>query len=241
MKELEIGRLYSTSELRNFMEIGVSTWEHKRDILLDNFSLYYEYEVEYEGRKTNYRILKKLGDYQKPPNRRDKTKRDAIYAEEIVNVIKEDNIQTAKNVSRIIKSTESIIQFNHTDGTIYEYTRLRMRELFGNGKDREGSIGTIKDKFWCRLDIEHNIYIPLTQDQIDEFFNYFHQERTESWEQEMELLCDFHNGLIDKKDFQNMLGEISFSDFTAARNRFKNKYGFYPIKVPEYIFYENVA
>ena len=241
MNTLEAGKTYSTTDIRKFMNVGTSTWEHNKNKLLDNFSLYYEYEVEYSGRNTNYKILKKLGDYQKPPNKRDKTKRDSTYAEEIVHVIKEDNVQTAMNVARIIGTTEPIVQFNHSAGTVYEYTRVRMRALFGNGKDQEGTIGTISNKIWCRLDAEHNVYIPLTQEQITQFYDYFREECSETEEAEMDLLCDYTNGLITKTEFNSIIGEISFNHFKFARDRFLSKYGFYPIKVPEYTFYEDKA
>ena len=90
------------------MGVGKSTWSHKRDDLLKNFSLYYEYECLYEGRCVNYHILQKFGDYQKPLPKRNSQKRDKVYEEKIVDVIQEDNLQTAKNVARIIQNTEEI-------------------------------------------------------------------------------------------------------------------------------------
>lgn len=75
---------------------------------LDNLSLYYEYEVKYRGRNTDYLIVKKLGDYQKPPRKKDKAVRDAVYEAQIVDVIKWDNYQTASNVARIITTREPI-------------------------------------------------------------------------------------------------------------------------------------
>lgn len=56
--KLEEGKTYSTQEMQRFMGISKSTWDHSRDKYLENFCLYYEYEVIYEGRSTNYHILK---------------------------------------------------------------------------------------------------------------------------------------------------------------------------------------
>ena len=39
-------KYYTTKALQAFMEVSNSTWSHKRNELLSNFSLYYEYEVE---------------------------------------------------------------------------------------------------------------------------------------------------------------------------------------------------
>ena len=71
--ELEEGKTYSTQEMQRFMGISKSTWDHSRDKYLENFCLYYEYEVIYEGRSTNYHILKK------PPSKRSKEIRDKTY------------------------------------------------------------------------------------------------------------------------------------------------------------------
>ena len=89
--ELEEGKTYSTQEIQAFMGISRSTWNHSRDKFLENFCLYYEYEVIYEGRSTNYHILKKLGDYKKPPSKRNKEIRDKTYEDQIVDVIEVDN------------------------------------------------------------------------------------------------------------------------------------------------------
>ena len=50
--ELEEGKIYTTQQMQKFMGISKSTWDHSRDELLENFCLYYEYEVVYEGRST---------------------------------------------------------------------------------------------------------------------------------------------------------------------------------------------
>ena len=85
---------------RKFFSVSASTWSHKRNEYLDNLSLYYEYEVKYRGRNTDYLIVKKLGDYQKPPRKKDKAMRDAVYEAQIVDVIKWDNYQTASNCGK---------------------------------------------------------------------------------------------------------------------------------------------
>lgn len=60
MKELIVGKTYTTNELQKFFSVSASTWSHKRNEYLDNLSLYYEYEVKYRGRNTDYLIVKKF-------------------------------------------------------------------------------------------------------------------------------------------------------------------------------------
>lgn len=166
--ELEEGKIYTTQQMQKFMGISKSTWDHRRDELLENFCLYYEYEVVYEGRSTKYHILHKLGDYQKPLSKRSKELRDQIYEKEIVGVIEQDNVQTAKNIARIIQKKDEIKEYHHTEGTVYEYTRLRVASMFGKKVGEGGTHGEIIEKIWCRADLEHNCYIPMSDEAIQQ-------------------------------------------------------------------------
>lgn len=232
--ELEEGKTYSTQEMQNFMGISKSTWDHSRDKFLENFCLYYEYEVIYEGRSTNYHIIKKLGDYQKPPSKRNKETRDKVYEGKIVDVIEVDNVQTPKNVARIIGETETIKAFEHKEGTVYEYTRLRMLSMFGKTIGEGGTHGEILEKVWCRADLVHNLYIPLGEAEIQDFYALYGTAKEKGKLAELELLNDYHIGLIKKEELIESIGSIGLSNYLEARKTFCNKYGYYPIKVPVY-------
>ena len=213
-----------------------STWTHKKNELLDNFSLYYDYKVEYEGRHTNYRIVRKIADYQKPLRKKDKRVRDSAYESEIVEVIENDPVQTAANVARIIQKHPAIETFNHADSTVYEYTRVRMRLMFGKAIDEGGTVGKIMDKVWCRLDAKTNTYIPLADDDVKAFCDIFSQKREDIQEIELDILNDFHIGLITEKELGQQIREVGLGSYLEARRDFFCQYGYYPIKVPVYGF-----
>lgn len=125
-------------------------------------SKFYEYEIEYDKsdhRKINYRIIKELDEYEAPPTKGEIN--DRVYREKIIEVITKDNVQTAKNVSTIIKSDKEVIKLNHKESTTYEYTRVRMRTMFGTKAGERGTNGLIREKIWCHLDAENHCYIPL--------------------------------------------------------------------------------
>ena len=233
----EVDRIYSTKEMIKLFGISQSTWDHNRDKYLDNFSLYYEYECIYSGRSTDYHILKQLGDYQKPPSKRNKEIRDGVYSNEIIKVVKEDSLQTAANVSRIIKDNEPIRAYNHADGTVYEYTRVRMREMFGKYLDSGGTIGGITEKIWCRLDSDHNCYIPIGEVMEQKFFSMIRAEKSGKTAFEAEIFNAYDNGLITAEERDREIGASGFSAYLEAKKRFYAVYGFYPIKVPNYGFY----
>lgn len=234
----EVGATYTTKEMQGRLGVSEGTWSHKRNQLLDNFNQYYDYEVLYKGRNTFYHILKQKGEYSKPLRKNDGRKRDEIYSQEIVKVIKKDNVQTAKNVSRIIRNNEPIVKLNHKDGTVYENTRLRMRAMFGTDLISGGTIGAIIDKIWCGLDLETNTYFRMSDEEYDDFKKMMRVEQKEILDEELELYSDYKNGLIEEDELGKKAKEIGFRAFLSAQETYKKKYGYRPIKVPVYGFYD---
>lgn len=211
--------------------------EKKKDKLLLHLQQYYEYEILYnekDRRKLDYHIIRKIKDYEPPKGK--KVIQNAIYSEQILNVIKADNWQTAKNVSRIIANRKEIIALNHKDGTIYEYTRVNMRTMFGTKIGESGTKGMISEKKWCMLDKAENAYIPLDDEKIEFLFNTFSELKLENNHTDLSICADYDSGLITKEEMQEMLSYNSISCFIAAKDTFKDKYGYFPIKVPVFEF-----
>ena len=233
--DLIAGKIYTTKDMMTFFDVSKDTWKKKKEKLLLHFGDFYEYEVEYDSkdrRKINYRIIRQLRKYE-PPQKKSVI-RDKTYENEIVKVIEEDNIQTAKNVSRIIKDTDEIKVFNHTAGTVYEYTRVRMRNMFGVKSGEHGTHGKIIEKIWCRLDSEYNCYIKIPEEKIKYLYQVYSSEKEAAKEAELTLYSDFENGLITKDELNEQIGESGLLCFLTARELFKEKYGYNPIKVPVY-------
>ena len=233
--ELIEGTTYTTEEMVKFFNISKDTWKKKRDKYLFHLSNFYEYEVQYDKndyRKLNYHITKQIHEYE-PPKRKS-AKRDQVYETNIVKVIEKDNVQTAKNVSRIIRNAEEIQKLNHKDGTVYEYTRVRMRNMFGTKAGEHGTSGRIVEKIWCKLDKDNNTYIRLEPEEISAFYELFSSEKEDLNDYRLDLLTDFDNGSISKEELGEYLGDLAISCFINARRVYYDKYGFYPSKVPVY-------
>ena len=233
--DLIAGQIYTTNDMIKFFNVSKDTWKKKKEKLLLHFDNFYEYEVEYDSkdrRKINYKIIKQLGKYE-PPQKKSVI-RNKTYENEIVKVIEVDNIQTAKNVSRIIKDTDEIKAFNHTEGTVYEYTRVRMRNMFGIKAGEAGTHGKIVEKIWCRLRTDINLYIDIPQEEIQDFYKFFNKEKNSIKEAELTLYSDFENGLITRDELNEQIGETGLICFLTAKEKFREKYGYYPIKVPVY-------
>ena len=233
--ELLVGHTYSTQEMQTFFHVSKDTWKKKKNILLNHLKNYYLYEIEYnenDWRKLQYTIVEKINDYE--PILKKGELRDIIYDKKILNVICCDNLQTAKNVSRIIKNDNEIIALSHTDNTRYEITRVRMRNMFGTHKNDYGTPGYISDKIWCMLDVDNNRYIPLSEEKTKDFFNMFKTEKSLYSQAEIDILADLDNGLLTRKEADRIISANCINAFISAKQSFKIKYGYTPIKVPIY-------
>lgn len=243
--ELEEEHLYTLDEMRQFFGLTREQWKKKnnRDKLLAHFSNYYEYEIRYNNndrRKRDFYIFKKIKDYEeyKKPKSEKIQKRDTIFENEIVDIVTEDNIQTSANINRIIRIDNDFVRDNYKDGTSYEYVRLRMLKYFGNKKNQGGTKGYIARKVWCKLDIDHNCYIPLSQEVLEEFYNLLGTKlNSDERKKEIAEICSsYENDLITKEERDNELGYSNYMCYEEAKNQFYNKYGFHPICVPQYEF-----
>ena len=233
--ELLEGVTYTTDDMIKFFNVSKPTWKKKREQLLLHFGSFYEYEVEYDKddyRKRSYTIIKKLFDYE-PPQKKS-VKRDKTYEKKIIDVIENDNLQTAMNVSRIIKDEDEIKAMNHKDGTVYEYTRVRMRNMFGTKAGESGTRGYISEKVWCRFNADDCCYETISPDLINAFYKFFTEEKEAVKEEHLTLYSDYHNGLITREELNEYIGISGYQCFLNARRAFYMKYDFYPIKVPVY-------
>ena len=164
-------------------------------------------------------------------------------------------LNTAMNVSRILKEEwKEVRDLNYTDGTLYEYVRVRMRKWFGYNQNDKGTFEDVEDmkqrkgyiakKVWCILDNSsyqnHNVYKPLSQEQIDDFYSMFRSYRKDQRVVQMQAKIngDYQAGNITKEDRDKAVGQISSSSFILAKKEFKGKYGSYPIYASMYVLYE---
>lgn len=241
-----------TKELIQKMGISDKTWKtNKKDILVA-LADSCEYEVEYKGRSTIYHFLND-GEYEyQRKNKAASAKeqaRDAAFESAIVEIISEQPLNTAANVARIMNGYwPEITDLGYTEGTVYEYTRVRMRKWFGKSVNDNGTFedledmnmrkGYINDTVWCKLDKENSVYIPMNEAEIDDFINMVSANLKAIKKEEVNLLASFDAGTITKEEYNAQSGELRYEKYTNAKNEFRAKYGYFPIKVPEYVLYE---
>ena len=227
--ELEINKTYSTTELIQALQISKPTWDRRRQDYLDNLALYYEYEITTKGRSVNYHIIQKLGDYQPPLRKNAKEKSNADYVKEIAEVVRQDNLQTAANVSRLIKCKEDIQQYHHSETTLCEYTRQHMNEMYGNDVGKSGTHGYIISYNWCRFYKDKNKYEPMTQEQYEDFRHMFGANQA-ACDKQLNAWSGYMSGDLTRAERNEIVIDAQENIFLETINAFYAKYGCYPVR-----------
>lgn len=243
------GEQLNTKELIKRIGISHGTWDNKRKDILLALSNSCEYEVIYKGRAIIYHFLKD-GEYSYERKSQKSSvaaqKRDAAFESAIIETLTDQPLNTAANVKRIIVDDwPEVTNLGYADSTVYEYTRVRMRKWFGKDKYDNGSFedmkdlkerkGYIKDKVWCYLDSENNVYIPLSKEQVKEFVHMLIKNLKDIEQKEINLLADLDAGTITKEEYKEISVDLRYDKYISAKSSFRDKYGYFPINVPEYI------
>lgn len=219
------------------------TFSNRKIDLLYDLSHFCKYEIIREGRSEIYHFLED-GEYiYCRKNSKEMKERDAIYEKAIIQILTDQPLNTAANISRIAKETiPEITQLGYADATNYEYIRVRMRKWFGKdehdlplfGEELQRK-GYIDHKTWCYLDVATNIYVPLTEEQIADLKNIFQKYFGKEEEKSLILASALDAGLLTKEEYQKKIGDLNFDNFLSTKQAFKDKYKVMPIKVPYYI------
>ena len=106
--------------------------------------------------------------------------------------------------------------------------------MFGVKAGETGTHGKIVEKIWCKLLSDRNYYIDIPEEEIQDLYKFFSNERNSVKDVELTLYSDFENGLITKDELNEQIGESGLLCFLTAKELFRQKYGYYPIKVPVY-------
>ena len=109
-----------------------------------------------------------------------------------------------------------------------------MRTMFGREIGEGGTKGIIVKKIWCMPDTKNNVYIALDDTQVQFLYSTFAALKKENRQDDLAICADFEAELITEEEMKERLNSNSLFCFLAAKDEFKGKYGYYPVKVPVY-------
>lgn len=240
MIELTLNKPYSTKELAEALGITYGSFKNRKNEYLDSLSRAYEYEISYKGRGIFYTFTSQIAEYNGYERKNAREKNDAVIHKYIIEVIEEDNLQTAANMGRrafesFAKGVKTeVAKLGLKESTTKEYIRLQMREMFGTKINQGGTDGFISEKVWCRLNAEYNVYEELSDDIVKDYYEIVQTVKSEIKKEDVCMFEDYQNGLISREEYGEMLINYNTNLFAEAKKMFAAKHGFYPIKVPRY-------
>lgn len=229
---LQKNREYSTRELIKELGISENQWNYRREEILDSLKFAYNYEIIIKGRSTYFVIKEQIGEFEKPLRKNAKEKVEKVLQELAVDIIQKDNLQTAANLSRLVEELPEIKKLNMKQPTLAKHFSSVLKESFGKEVNEGGTKGKISERVWCELDRTVNKYYPMSQEEIDYFFDLLHQQN-QIYDSLVGL--DFEETKHLQTEELAAIGQKVVSSYRAAQEAFKLKYGYYPIKVPSFL------
>lgn len=251
------GDTFTTTEFIKKLGCSERTWKRKKEEILTAFGKVIDFSIIKLGRKINYIILSD-GEFEYERKKDISEERNKVFQDTIVEVVREQPLNTAANVSRVITRKQlPPTQFGYSDGTQYEYTRTNMKEIYDGELDFSKSAeevkekaairrrGHIEEKIWCRYDKENLKYIPMPEDEKKIWLEIMHSKFNKvekQIEKREDVVADYMAGTITKEEkrarYAAIVDDEDEQAFISACQEFKEQYGYRPAKIPYYITYE---
>lgn len=238
MIELEVP--YTQTEMLQQFGIAASTFKRRRKDYLTSFELAYKFSIEQRGNHVIYTFHYKYHDWEKPP----RNNQTEAYKEQIKIFIRSviadtPSLQTAANLNRIAwssKESNEVTSLGLAQSTTEQYIRICLKEMLGSQPATHGKEGAFLRKAWARLDRQNNRYIELSQQLIDELIKLVHSKYDyQTVKDNLDAYESMVSGEITQKEASEKISENMISQYILARKEFKEKYGYLPLKVPEYL------
>lgn len=240
---IELNKTYTQKELAAALGVNYGTFKNNKDVYLNQLDAAFEYTVEYKGRGQYYTFTSVIEDYESPARINAKAKTDELLLKFILYITEGGEvINTAANEARIALQTETDdemfaavrkLAMDKKNPERYLYNKLLPLDhlAFGKNVGEEGCLGRTISKVWCRLG-EDNYYIPLEENMIKEYFNYVDEAEKAQKKSDADIFEDYNRGAISREVMIERLGENRYNMFAESKRRFRDKYGFTPVKVP---------
>lgn len=224
---IELNKKYSTKEISKIFNISYGSFRNNREEYEKHLNRFYDVEIEHKGNATFYTFKEKLYPYVSYREYKKIQKNNTIISS-IKQTIKKDNRQTGSNIARVIIVDNQIQALDLELSTLTVYVREQLRELI---KQKYYFLG---DYRWCYLDRSKNKYVLMSDEEIIQLRSYFNNRDIENQEEEENILAEQEQGIITSSEANKKLGFLRKGIFIKGREDFKDKTGFWPIKVPVY-------
>lgn len=250
---INAGDVFNNGELAKALNISARTLSRNKDRILKQLAECYDYEIDYTktGNISKIHFLGKICDYEyASANSINKAMKTKELEWAIPQILREQPLNTAKNISRILwNEYPEVRKYCSSEGSLYIDTLVNMKIWFGKSEydlpDLETEMkvrkGRIVGRAWTMLDKDNNVYILMSEKQVKElrglFDKYLHNNEAIKEEQER-IFQDYEMHNITKEEMQSMIGDTRFTGYNAAKQAYKEKYGYMPVPANIYELYD---
>lgn len=234
--ELQVGQIYSNSDLAEWFGIKVDSFRKSKKRKLEVLSEFAEFEVV--GNKiliTNVFEPVYIKNYKIKKN-------DAFYIEKTTEVIQENPIQTCINITEIIRQRypNELIEMHHNSkGTSYYYVRKNVKEMFIGVDGKPPTHGIFAGWVWCKKiyvdELKYHLYIPMTEEEYEDWVLIRKSCQTKVDENYLELERQYDDGAFSEAKFEELAGKNAVQHlYKDSRKIFLNKYYYPPVEARKF-------
>lgn len=220
--------VYTQKELFSLLNISTYTQKHRKEELLEHFKDFFKYTVEvggYHNITISYIIEEVYADYEPLPRKGQRAEKEADYKTFTLDTIEKHPLNTTMNIARrAVNDKQLQDKWHHKERAAANYI----------GPVINSKLVSKKEKYWCRLDKENNVYEPLTEEQYNYFKGLINNiSSTGGLDTMAEVVSLYNEGEISQDEYQNLISNVVTLEFQFVFSDFKSKYGFIPVKVSQ--------
>ena len=196
-------------------------WAKYYDDVIDHLQDYIEFHSQKEGKYIYYIITKELKPYE--PFKKKSIRAIKFYEEQTSEIVKKEPLQTGINIARNVIEFNN--KFNHKQDTAARYVRPILKSKYQKGKN-----------VWCYLSEDRLQYIPLDEEQLEFLYSCF--EKYHKSKETIDKLGEIETQRLEKEisieEAKEKVFDIHYDNYLLTKVKFKEKYGFDPIRISEY-------
>lgn len=127
------------------------------------------------------------------------------------------------------------VNAEHALSTKIRYCSKAVKELCGNAVGEGGTHGYIDNISWCRKDKKTNQWIPLDEDELQDFFTALEEFRVDCTDEIIKTCGEYVECYITSKEFEKKIIYLVQDNYKSALLQFQGKRGFFPHLVKYYV------
>ena len=227
----------SAKQVREHLNISTSYWDRHKNEILEYLDLFFDYDIDAaQGTRPKYIFYRQIAEYEpfKRTSRAVKLLREE-YIPQILGILSNNpGYYTFKMIAEKIN-----VNADHALSTKIKYCSKAVKEMCGNAVREGGTHGYIDSIDWCKKDKRLNQWIPLDEDELQDFFTSLDRFKVECTDEIIKTCGEYVECYITSKEFETKIVYLVQDNYKSALLQFQDKHGFIPHLIKHYIIHNN--